>query len=93
MYIVSKLIENFENHSKRETLAQLRSMSERQLRDCGISPELLSEGVKAWPWRELPECTAPLRINQTPGKTAYTAETDEVAVSTGNKYLVQHDAA
>ncbi len=49
---------------KRKTLYQLRLMSDRQLKDCGYSPELLSAGVKAWPWKELAENMPPLRFNQ-----------------------------
>ena len=36
---------------QRETLFQLRNMSDRQLLDCGISPYLVSKGLKGWPWR------------------------------------------
>ena len=36
---------------QRETLFYLRNMSERQLLDCGISPYLVSKGLKGWPWR------------------------------------------
>lgn len=50
-----KLLQTFmgmlENHGKYRTQALLRRMPEEQLRDMGISPELLAEGVKGWPWQ------------------------------------------
>ena len=51
MKLLKKLLEVSELHAKWETLRLLRCMSERQLHDCGISPELLREGIKAWPWK------------------------------------------
>jgi len=41
-----------EYFARREALLRLRALSERSLLDCGISPELLENGVKAWPWKE-----------------------------------------
>lgn len=84
MNIVSKLGEILENQGKRNTLYQLRLMSERQLIDCGYSPELLSEGVKAWPWRELTENIAPLRFVQTLNHNTVSAKIE---------ILAQQDAA
>ena len=50
-----KFLTNFlaaqERIAKRQTLSVLRGMSEDQLRDVGISPELLAQGVRSWPWR------------------------------------------
>lgn len=40
--------------ARARTLAALVRMDPRQLRDIGISPELLAKGVAAWPWREEP---------------------------------------
>lgn len=51
MGFLSKIIANKELKARRETLAILSRKSDRQLLDCGISPELLKEGIKAWPWR------------------------------------------
>lgn len=44
-----------ELRARRKTYNQLLGMSERMLIDCNISPALLQQGVKAWPWREQPE--------------------------------------
>ncbi len=41
----------FERHARVRTLGVLRGMNERQLRDLGFSPDLIREGVSAWPWR------------------------------------------
>ena len=44
----------FERQLRREREFNRRILlfqNERNLRDCGFSPELLREGVDAWPWR------------------------------------------
>lgn len=64
MKLFTKLAVIMENNGKRKTMKQLRLMTDRQLIDCGYSPDLLSEGIKAWPWRELPENFIPLKLNQ-----------------------------
>ena len=51
MSFISNMINFRENRAKRDTLHQLRCMSDRMLADCNISPELLQKGVKAWPWQ------------------------------------------
>lgn len=55
MTFFSKLIFYSEYRAKREALYRLRCLPDRQLIDCGISPELLKEGISAWPWREISE--------------------------------------
>lgn len=51
MSLAKKFMGMLEEHSKYRTHAVLRRMPEEQLRDMGISPELLSTGVKGWPWQ------------------------------------------
>lgn len=53
MKLVSRLSQFLETYHRHGVLAQLRTMPDRQLLDCGISPELLEQGVKAWPWRQV----------------------------------------
>jgi len=55
MNLFRALQNRFGHASRRETLTQLRNLPERQLLDCGISPALLSEGVRSWPWMEEPD--------------------------------------
>lgn len=52
MRIFKKLLNAIEREKRKEVLMHLRNMNERQLLDCGFSPHLISEGLKAWPWRE-----------------------------------------
>jgi len=55
MKFFSRLKNSHEYRARKLTLLQLQSMSDRQLTDCGFSPDLVNQGIKAWPWRELPE--------------------------------------
>ena len=50
MTFFSKFIAYQERRAKVQLLGHFRSMTDRQLQDCGISTVLLAEGVKAWPW-------------------------------------------
>ncbi len=61
MSIFKKIIQSFERSGQRKTLYHLRTMPERQLIDCGFSPQLISEGLKSWPWR------AESSIEESPG--------------------------
>ncbi len=93
MKFIPTLTTVFENLGKRKTLDQLRSMTERQLIDCGYSPELLSEGVKAWPWRELPENIAPLNFDQSSRRTIVSNMTEHPDTPTSIKIGEQQHAA
>jgi len=57
------LLDRFSNAvdraSKTRTLKVLRGLSEEQLRDVGISRQLLAEGVRAWPWRAMQDNRQP----------------------------------
>lgn len=66
MKFATRIMRILENQARRRTLEQLSSMSDRQLRDCGISRELLSDGVKAWPWRESLDEQEPIRLIKKP---------------------------
>ncbi|MBX2881769.1 MAG: DUF1127 domain-containing protein [Granulosicoccus sp.] len=63
--------------ARRDTLNVLKRLSDKQLIDSGISPELLKEGVKAWPWRESADDLTPIsyrllentRVNSEADKT------------------------
>lgn len=55
MRLFSRLIQWKENRVRKEALYVLGAMSERQLRDCGLSLELINEGVNAWPWKAVQE--------------------------------------
>ena len=93
MKILSRLVQIQEEQAKRLMLSHLRSMSDRQLVDCGFSPQLISEGVKAWPWRELPEVTAPLQFDKDAFCTKVSEDTALNAFSADNGRLLQQDAA
>jgi len=77
-----------ERRARSESLFQLQGMSTKQLEDCGISPELLAEGVKAWPWRAMNDadtlipldrdCFKQLEANATLFKNQETLSFDEV---------------
>ncbi len=45
------IINSLQRSRQREALNYLENMSERQLIDCGFSPMLVAQGLKAWPWR------------------------------------------
>ena len=55
MSFMSKMVEILENQAKSKTLVYLRTVSEQQQIDYGFSPALIKQGVKAWPWKTLPE--------------------------------------
>ncbi len=57
MTFYKTMIKFHERRAKTMALTQLRGLSERQLIDCNISPELLSKGLKGWPWRNHLEVT------------------------------------
>ncbi|MBX2885563.1 MAG: hypothetical protein KTR32_36750 [Granulosicoccus sp.] len=53
MNIIDRYFESVERISKVRTLAVLRDLPATQLRDLGISVELLDQGIAGWPWRSL----------------------------------------
>ncbi|ASJ73101.1 hypothetical protein [Granulosicoccus antarcticus] len=89
MKIVSTLMDIFDGQAKRLTLSHLRAMSERQVVEYGFSPEILRKGVKAWPWRELPEDFATHTANQIPGHSTIFDET-EVKVKSSERDVIAH---
>ena len=60
----------FDQYAKVRTLNILRSMPERQLEDLGFSPELLQDGVKSWPWRQVEEPTGTTMVMPIAGNAA-----------------------
>lgn len=93
MKLIPKIAVILENHAKRKTLQQLRSMSDRQLIDCGYSPELLREGIKAWPWRELPESIAPIQFDQLLNHGSVSKKNEHTPKTVEKRFLAQQDAA
>lgn len=65
MKIFNFLVAIIDRSRKRRMLNELQFMSHRNLIDCGFEPELLQEGIKAWPWRKSPESVTPLQFDQT----------------------------
>lgn len=51
MSLFKRFVQSLHRSKQREVLSHLQTMTERQLLDCGFSPELVAKGVKAWPWR------------------------------------------
>lgn len=51
MNLFKRFTDHMEVVGRARTLQVLRQLSDRQLEDAGISQELLSQGLKAWPWR------------------------------------------
>jgi len=51
MKLLDRYFQSVERISKVRTLAVLRDMPEHQLRDLGISKELLDQGISGAPWR------------------------------------------
>jgi len=45
------VFEAMELVGRSKVLVELKRMSPSFLRECGFSPELLREGLNAWPWR------------------------------------------
>ena len=48
-----------EQSGRTRALTALRSMDPRFLRESGLSPELIEQGVEAWPWRTVAVDQAP----------------------------------
>ena len=93
MKLLTYLTYYFESKAKRDVLEQLRSMPERQLLDCGFSPDLIKEGVVAWPWRMQSEPSEPLRFKRTSGNTGLHGGSERSTVSTREIESVSQDAA
>jgi len=93
MSILSKLLKTQEERARLFTLTHLRSMSERQLVDCGFSPQLISRGVSAWPWRELPEVTAPLLFEKSAIRKIVSKDAKLDENSREDEVLLSQDAA
>ena len=55
MNVFSVIFHRQEYRMRRDALNQLRSMTDRALIDCNFSPELIKEGINAWPWQVPPE--------------------------------------
>lgn len=89
MKIFTTLMDVFEGQAKRLTLSHLRAMSERQVVEYGFSPELLRKGVKAWPWRELPEDIATHPASQITDHSAIFDQT-AVKVNSSEREVVAH---
>ena len=51
MRYFKNIIQSLQQRKQRETLYYLQNMSDRQLIDCGFSPELVADGLKGSPWR------------------------------------------
>jgi len=93
MSILSKLLKTQEERARLLTLTHLRSMSERQLVDCGFSPQLISQGVSAWPWKELPEVSAPLLFDKGAFRKIVSKDVQLDKFSSENEVLLSQDAA
>lgn len=93
MKYITKLAEILDRHGKRKMFNHLRVMSDRQLIDCGFSPELLSAGIKAWPWRELPNSVAPLKFDEAFSISAASEKTKVSDKSAEKSISLQQDAA
>jgi len=93
MKYLSKLMQFIEDRNKRQTLAHLRVMSDRQMIDCGISPELLKQGVKAWPWRAQPESVAPFQSVGTSNLAEFSISAKSPTKPKLKRSLAQRDAA
>lgn len=67
MKMLNRIYLNLLRGKQREALFHLRNLSDRQLLDCGISPYLVSKGLKGWPWRienTTSECSTHENINE-----------------------------
>ena len=94
MKLMTKIMQIYQDRAKRETLVLLRGLSDRQLRDGGFSPELLKDGVKAWPWREIPENFVPLKlVKSETNKSASVDVSPNKATNKVERELVQDNAA
>ncbi len=93
MSFISKIYEIQENQAKRMLLSHLRCMTERQLIDCGFSPSLLDEGVKAWPWREPEETASLFRFDAEPYREDALQGSKQGVESTAKRALFHQDAA
>lgn len=64
MTFFSKLVKHYELKARGEVYEYLRAMPESRLQSLGYSPQLLSQGVRAWPWKEAEVAVAPVAMNQ-----------------------------
>ncbi len=68
-----RFIEGFEYAARARTLNILQGVSRERLIAAGISPELLAQGIDAWPWRIETSDAAELTAVSTSLKTAAVA--------------------
>ena len=52
MKLLSSLLSAIQDSKKREMLNYLRQLPAWHLKELGFSPDLLTQGMIAWPWRE-----------------------------------------
>ena len=93
MSFFSRFIEIFEDLANRKTLTYLRTLSEHQQLEYGLSPALLKQGIKAWPWKAAPETFAPHSFVQILIDDQITGETEQANSSFETQPIKHLDAA
>ncbi len=84
MTFFSKLIKHYELKARGEVYDHLRAMPASRLRALGYSPQLLNQGLQAWPWKEAEAATTPLSMDQqaaNEGAVLKSAEADKTLLS------------
>ena len=93
MSFMSKMVEILENQAKSKTLVYLRTVSEQQQIDYGFSPALIKQGVKAWPWKTLPENADLPQIDKLTNLTQVSGDTKPKSVPAKKRAEIHKNAA
>jgi len=93
MNFISRFIGIFEDQANRKTLHYLRTLSENQQIEYGLSPELLKQGIKAWPWKATPENLKPCSFVQISTIDQITDKTEQSDNSFETQPIKHLDAA
>lgn len=91
MNIFSAIFNRHEYRMRRDALIQLRTMSDRSLIDCNISPELINEGIKAWPWQNPPEEVVCFSLENMSPARSRTQSVDHDSTQSAVKQIEEHE--
>lgn len=86
MGFFDKMVKHLEVASRYRVLAELKALRPEQLEDAGISPDLLRQGVSAWPWRvdNTVASTERLILTETDVSASTTSVTGHTGLSAAN---------
>lgn len=92
---LSSLVSALERSGRARTLSVLQDMDSRLLSEAGFSPELIRQGINAWPWRA--ETSNPPKVSyEQAGSREVAGNTDQLVCGSqdnfGHDRIVSSDA-